>query len=111
MKAWFVMDLNCDEGYATVVFAESRGMAKVTAMSTDACIDADYVKIRATRIRELDPFYRGKSEMDWYDPEERRALVQYAGMRCIEVEIGECRTCPASDLCDTYQDWRAENGE
>ena len=40
MKAWIVREKG--EFFCAVVFAETRSKAKVAAMSTDACENADY---------------------------------------------------------------------
>ena len=69
MKAWIVDD-PIEAATAAVVFAETRGQAKVLAQSTDACEDMEFKDIRAVRALELDQFYRGKSEMDWNDPDD-----------------------------------------
>lgn len=40
MKAWVVTDKDSYEGGSTVVFAETRGKAKLKAQRTNACEDA-----------------------------------------------------------------------
>lgn len=104
MKAWFVT--NHDMNYSTIVFAETRGQAKVIAQSTDACEYEDFIYIRAIRKPNLDRLYRGQSEMDWYNDEDRIAMVK-DGMYCsYEVDLlpGECMACPAHKWCERYED-------
>lgn len=105
MKAYRVTDEEACENYATVVFAETRSQAKTEAMATDACEDARYIDIRATRIPELDKEYRGHTEMDWEDPQDRIALVK-CGWSCHPDywDPSDCERCPAADWCDLYQD-------
>lgn len=105
MKAWSVTD---DEEYlyTTIVFAETRGQARVIARSTDACEDVDFIHIRALRRPQLDKYYRGEPEMDWNNDEDRIAMVK-DGMYCsYEVDLlpGECMACPAHKWCERYED-------
>ena len=108
MKAWIVRD-EYDE-YSTVVFAETRNQARLEAQVTDCCGDMAYLDIHPRRFKEADSMYRGKREMDWYDPEDRKFLVGY-GWSCVEPDYSECPECPASDLCDKYKDYAREIGE
>ena len=106
MKAWIVDD-PIEAVSAAVVFAETRGQAKVLAQSTDACGDMAFTDIRAVRAPELDQFYRGKSQMDWLDPDDRIAMVQYGGFHCspeVDVQKEKCGACPAHEWCDRYED-------
>lgn len=110
MKAWIVDD-PIDASTAAVVFAETRGQAKVLAQSTDACEDMEFKDIRAVRAPELDQFYRGKPQMDWFDPDDRVAMVKYGGFHCSsEIDVGKekCEACPAHEWCDRYEDMMEE---
>ena len=105
-KAYMVHDEKSDMDYSTVVFAETRGQAKVLAQRTDACEDAEYTDIRAIRIPELDSYYRGVPEMDWYNEEDQVALVRYGHMHCTyELDLSECpcSECNATEWCDRYE--------
>lgn len=105
MKAYRVQDEESCENYSTVVFAETRSKAKTEAMTTDACEDARYIDIRVTRIPELDKEYRGHTEMDWEDAQDRIALVK-CGWSCHPDywDPADCERCPAADWCDLYKD-------
>lgn len=105
MKAWIVRD-EYDE-YSTVVFAETRNQARMEAQATDCCGDMAYLDIHPLRFKEADSMYRGKREMDWDDPEDRRFLVLY-GWCCVYLEDGECKECCAADICDKYKDYSKE---
>lgn len=106
MKAYKAWDENNCEGYSTVVFAENASKAKAIAFHSEACEDADYINIRIHRFPEMDKHYRGISEVDWYNTEDRRALVAL-GWYCLEPESWECESCPAKDICE----YRAEDEE
>lgn len=101
MKAWTVRGIDSD--YATVVFAETAGKAKAIAVGTDACEDYDYLDIRAHRFKEMDKFYRGKREMDWYNDEDRIALVK-TGWYCLDPYEWECKECVAREFCERRVD-------
>lgn len=112
MKAWSVTD---DEEYmyATIVFAETRGKAKVIAQGTDACADVDFTHIRAIRVPQLDSYYRGLSEMDWYNDNDMIAMVRYANMMCsyeVDIEKEDCLSCPAHEWCDRYESMCDDGG-
>ncbi len=97
MKAYEAWDAGSYEGYNTVVFAETANAAKVIAMGTEACEDAEYIDIRVKRLPEMDGHYRGRSEIDWDDPEDRKALVSL-GWACFETSR-LCDYCPAKSVC------------
>lgn len=97
MKAYKVWDDKNPEPYSTVVFAENGKEAKKIACSTEVCEDADYINVRVLRFPEMDKHYRGSVEVDWYDMEDRKALVRL-GWMCLETS-DECDTCPAREFC------------
>lgn len=103
MKAYKAWDSEAVENYSTVVFAETARQAKVIAFGTETCEDANYTGIRVRRFPEMDGHDRGRSEIDWYDPEDRKALVAI-GWSCFETSW-ECDTCTAKDICEK---WEAE---
>ena len=107
MKAWHVEDLDNYEGYATIVFAETRSQAKLIAMGTDACEDAEYIRIRAVRDKRFDSAYRGISEMDWYDENDRRIMVQN-GWSCVDSYIEWCKKCSANEWCSKWEEYQSE---
>ena len=101
MKAYVISDRNGDSGYAMVVFAETRGKALAYAVNEDEWCDWGFTGLRATRAPELDSYYHGNTEMDWYDDDDRMAMVRYAGFHCsYEYEpVDDCKTCPAYEWC------------
>lgn len=106
MKAYSVSDRNGDEGYSLVVFAETAGKAKAYAAGTDDFCDYGFTGIRAIRKPMLDKYYKGKPEMDWFDPKDRVAMVRYANFECSsEMSFAECNceSCPAKNWCGRYE--------
>lgn len=106
MKAWIVTDEY--EEYSTVVFAETRNKARLEAQFTDCCKYMEYIDIRPRRFKEADTMYRGKSEMDWSDTNDRRFLVEH-GWSCIGLEYDDCKECSAADICEKYLDYKDYN--
>lgn len=102
MKAWLVREK--DEFCATVVFAETRGKARSTALSTDCCEDAKFTDIEVCRQPQLDKYYKdGKYEMDWNNPNDRLVLVKECGFHCGEDYRDDCKNCSAKEFCEKYQ--------
>ena len=102
MKAYIISDLKGYCEYSTIVFAESRGKAKATAICTDSFNEYDYTEISARRVPKLDKYYRGEDEMDWYNTEDRIAMVKDGGFSCDPEcwEEEDCLECPAWQWCD-----------
>lgn len=104
MKAWTVY--NKLDDYVTVVFAETRGKAHALAMITDACEGADWCSVVVRRAHVLDKEYRGRWEMDWYNAEDRIALVRDSNFSCsYEMDYIDCQCyeCPAKEYCSRYE--------
>lgn len=102
MKAYQAWDTKRDYNYSTVVFAETATTAKVVAMSTDACEDAAYIDIRVRRLPEMDVYFRGPREINWYDLRDRKALVAL-GWACLDTSF-ECDTCPCKPDCRHWEE-------
>ncbi len=99
IKAWKVEDLDRYEGGCTVVFAETRGKAKIVAQGTSACEDAEFTRIRCCRMPDADHLYHGEPEMDWYADDDRIFLVKEHGWYCLDGYTDVCETCPAREWC------------
>lgn len=102
MKAYLAWDSGMEEFGSTVVFAENRQEAKKIAFGTEACEDTAYIDVRVARLPQMDEHYRGYAEIDWYNPEDRKALVGL-GWTCEETSW-ECDTCEARHLCSKWED-------
>lgn len=107
----------CNEdymGYSTVIFAETAGKARYIALKSDTLGEENEFKdIRVRRIPALDGFYKGKKEMDWYDPDERLAMVKEAGYRCDDdgFDPDECKRCSAQKYCAKWEEYAEEQEE
>ena len=99
-KAWLVRVK--DHFCATIVFAETRGKARAMALSTETCEGADFCDIEVNRQPQIDKYYKdGKFEMDWYNPQDRLALVKECNFCCEIME--DCENCSAKEYCEDYQ--------
>lgn len=98
MKAYLAWDVNSCDNCSTVVFAENASKARQQAFHSETCEDASYTDIRVKRFPEMDGHYRGVGEIDWYNPEDRKALAAL-GWSCFEPAEWECSSCPAKELC------------
>ena len=75
-------------------------------MRTEACEDVDFCNIEVRRQPQMDKYYfEGKTEMDWFNPDDRIALVKECGFYCEYVELEWCEKCPAKEYCGHYQDY------
>ena len=104
MKAWVVTDKDSYEGGSTVVFAETRGKAKLKAQRTNACEDADFTRITCRRMPDADKFYKGQDELSWHDEDARIFLVRDHGWECIDGRDSYCDDCPAKQYCGAWED-------
>ena len=105
MKAWLVRVK--DEFCATVVFAETRGKARSRALATACCEDAAFCDIEVSRMPQADKYYKeGKTELDWFNPEDRLVLVKECGFMCDydAFQWEDCTICSAKAFCDRYTD-------
>ena len=112
MKAWIVKEK--DEFASAVVFADTRGKARMLAMRTETCEDVDFCDIEAHRRPDLDKYYvPGKKEMDWFKSDDRIALVRDGGFSCSPDywEPEDCKTCPAAEYCHVAKDRLREQEE
>jgi len=98
MKAWMFQN---DEGYAYVVFAETRGKARTYIQNMDYAPLYTFIEIDVRRFPEADKFYDGEIfEMDWNNPVHRLFLIQH-GWHCIDYHsIDDCRECVGCDICE-----------
>ena len=105
MKAYKITDIKGYCCFATIVFAETRNQAKYIAIHTDSFHDYEYTEIRAVRIPKLDKYYRGLSEMDWENDQDRIAMVKDGNFTCSDeyFEEDDCDDCPAKQWCDRYE--------
>ena len=108
MKAYLITDRGGYCEYSKIAFAETAGQAKAYAAGSDGFEDFCFTEIRAIRRPQLDAFYRGLGEMDWYNAGDRMAMVKFAGFRCADDYDCEGEKCPAYDFCERAEE---EEGE
>lgn len=101
MKAYQAWDTRSIEDCSTVVFAETAQAARVIAFRTETCENADFINVRVRRLPQMDGRDRGRSEVDWYDMEDRKALVAI-GWACLETSW-DCDTCPCKNICRQWE--------
>ena len=98
LKAWQVEEEY--EGYATIVFAETRNKAKYLAVQYQGY---SYDEMRAVRMPQLDKYAGDKPYvMDFEDDKDRLIMVRDAGFGCIEPEYDDCEKCVAKDYCKAF---------
>ena len=104
MKAYLANDRNGDEGITLVVFAENAGKVKAYASNTEEFCDYGFTGIRVNRCSALDRFYKGNPEMDWFNMDDRVAMVRYANFECSrEFDDCGCNECDAKQWCGRYE--------
>ena len=101
MKAYQAWDAGSFENVSTVVFADTAQAAKTVAWHSETCENAEYIDVRVRRLPQMDGHDRGRSEIDWNDPEDRKALVAL-GWACFETSW-ECDTCPEKSACHHWE--------
>ena len=115
MKAYIIHDRDYVAEYSLIVFAESRGKAISYALGTDEFPygDYDFTQLSARRAKWADKYYHGSREMDWYNPEERLAMVRDGGYVCDDdsFDPDDCERCSAKDICEKYEDYMDECAE
>ena len=106
MKAyWCSQDIDL---CSMIVFAETAGKARYIAMcSGDLGDDLEFKDVHVRRVPQLDEYYKGRTEMDWFDSDDRVAMVRYAGFYCGEdaFDPEDCEKCSAAEYCDQYQEY------
>ena len=100
IKAWIVKDGKGEYEGTAIVFAETAGKARCYALrNIPAFEDYSWNDMRAKRFPELDSYYKGQPEANWYDLEMRAILVKEFGWHCIDPIKEACQTCPARGWC------------
>ena len=99
-KAWDVENYECG---SAVIFAENIKEAKKIAHWLETFEDSRWIDVRVKRYPEMDAHYRGNRTTDWYDAQDRIALVSL-GWSCVEPLECECRECPARAICKREED-------
>ena len=104
MKAWIVQDKNYYDG-SVILFTETRGKARAYALTMDEFYGAEFTDISVRRFEEMDKYYNGSTELDYYDDTIRMVLVRDFGWACSDISY-ECDTCIAKQYCSWYEEDR-----
>ena len=112
MKAYHVTDRKGYSDYSVIVFAENRGKAISSALGTDEFpqYDWEFTDLTARRVPALDKAYHGCWRMEWYDDDDRLAMIKDAGFYCDEDSFDprECEECIGKDYCSRYEEFLEE---
>ena len=112
-----------DSGVYFLVYAASASKARYIAYGfCDDVFDGAYYNFKdfldcttVRREKDMDGFYRGKDILDWYDSEDRIALVKTLGWHCFDygcnAEDYGCRNCAALQYCDFGKELLEEDGK
>ena len=114
MKAYTANDRYCDSETVLVVFAENSKKARAYAAKTEELREYGYIGIYVKRIPQLDAYYRGKPEMDWFDDGDRYAMIRYGGFHCSyedHIDEEECHACIGFQWCEIWADRGGEMDE
>ena len=102
-KAWgFYEDI---EGIMEIVFADTRGKARMYLKELDTFDNYRYIDINPRRKKALDYLdHENGYVMDWNKEEERIAMVKDIGFYCSFPDKKECNECCAKEWCDVYKE-------
>lgn len=101
MKAFKIYS-RTENYYSEIVFANTPGQARALGLTSDATEGCEFTDIGVRRVPALDKFYKGRSRMEWYDDDDRIALVRFGGFHCEDCD--ELERCPAHEWCDTFSE-------
>lgn len=102
MKAYKIYS-RTEKYYFEIVFANTPGQARSMGLTSDATEGCEFTDIGVRRVPSLDKCYKGKPRMEWYDDDDRIAMVRFEGYRC-EDGCDELEKCPAHEWCDTFKE-------
>ena len=100
-KAWSFYEE--EEGIIEVVFADTRGKARMYLKELDTFDNYRYIEISPRREKDLDYLnHEDGYVMDWNKAEDRLVLVKESGWYCYDPTLDDCKICTASNWCDLY---------
>ena len=107
-KAWSFYEE--EEGVIEVVFADTRGKARMYLKELDTFDNYSYIEISPRREKDLDYLdHEDGYVMDWNKEEDKIALVKNIGFYCLNPDKDECEECCAREWCSKYEDMRRKN--
>ena len=102
-KAWSFYEE--EEGVIEVVFADTRGKARMYLKELDIFNNYRYIEISPRREKSLDYLdHEDGYVMNWYKDEDRLPMVRDDGFYCTEVDRQLCEECCAKEWCSKYQE-------
>ena len=106
-KAWSFYEE--EESIIEVVFADTRGKARMYLKELDTFDNYKYIEISPRREKSLDYLdYEDGYVMDWNKEEDRIALVKNIGFYCLDPDKDECKECCAREWCSKYEEFEEE---
>ena len=106
-KAWSFYE--CEESIIEVVFADTRGKARMYLKELDTFDNYRYIDISPRREKELDYLdHEDGYVMDWNKEEDKIALVKNIGVYCLYSDKDECKECYVREWCSKYEEYEEE---
>ena len=101
-KAWSFYEE--EESIIEVVFADTRGKARMYLKELNTFDNYRYIDISPRREKALDCLnHEDGYVMDWRKYEDRIALIKKIGLYCLYPYKAECNVCCAKKWCSKYQ--------
>ena len=109
-KAWSFYE--CEESIIEIVFADTRGKARMYLKELDTFDNYRYIEISPRREKALDYLnHEDGYVMDWNKEEDKIALVKNIGVYCLDADKDECKECCAKEWCSKYEEYEEEEDD
>ena len=109
-KAWSFYEE--EESIIEVVFADTRGKARMYLKELDTFDNYRYIEISPRREKALDYLnHEDRYVMDWNKEEDKIALVKNIGVYCLDADKDECKECCAKEWCSKYEEYEEEEDD
>ena len=100
-KAWSFYEE--EESIIEVVFADTRGKARMYLKELDTFDNYRYIEISPRREKALDYLnHEDGYVMDWNKDEDRIPMVKEFNMHCSEI-TEECKECCVYEWCSKFE--------
>ena len=107
-KAWSFYEE--EEGVIEVVFADTRGKARMYLKELDTFDNYRYIEISPRREKSLDYLdHPDGYVMSIAREKDRIALVKNMGVHCLDPDKDECEKCCVREWCSKYEDYQEED--
>lgn len=109
-KAWSFYEE--EESIIEVVFADTRGKARMYLKELDTFDNYRYIEISPRREKALDYLNHPDGYvMSFLREEDKIALVKNIGVHCFDPDKNECKECCAMEWCSKYEEFEEEDEE